>query len=215
MVSTRIENAVARLERNLPIRRNQARLCGSLRRLHQWILRHYLEHGVAPSAGDFGDAENWWSGVERLAAEHIILLDDTGAITGAYPFVGEAREFRVTTGHGPVDAMCAFDALAVSSMFGVPARIESRCRLSGQAIEIEQDGSDIRVIEPRAPVFAAIDWQAAAGASSCSATLCMEMMFIVGEARAVGWCAGGGEREYFDLAEAHAVIAAIFLPLME
>ena len=215
MDSDKVESAAARLERNLPIRHNQARLAAPLRLLHQQILRHYLEHGIAPAAGDLGDARDSRAGLERLAAEHIIVLDEAGAITGAYPFVGAARGFRVVTSRGPVEAMCAFDALAVSSMFGVPTLIESRCRLSGQVILIAQDGADIRVVEPSAPVLAAIDWQAAAGASSCSATLCMEMMFIVGAGRAADWCAGGSGREYFDLAEANAIIAAVFVPLMK
>jgi hypothetical protein len=214
--SEKIDNAVARLERNLPIRRNQARLGGPLRQLHRRILRHYLEHGMAPAAaGDRGDIEDWRGGIERLAQEDIVVVDAAGAVTGAYPFVGAARGFRVSTSYGPVEAMCAFDALAVSSMFAMPTRIESRCRLSGGAIVVEQDRAHIRVTEPEAPVFAAIDWQAAAGASSCSATLCLEMMFIAGEETAVNWCNESAEREIFTLPEAHAVIAAVFVPLME
>lgn len=82
----------------MPIRHNQARLPEPLRRLHQRILRHYLEHGAAPAVADFADVEDWRAGVERLASEHIIVLDDHGAIGGAYPFVDAARDFRVTTG---------------------------------------------------------------------------------------------------------------------
>lgn len=143
------------------------------------------------------------------------MVDDSLAITGAYPFVDAARGFRVSTDYGPVESMCAFDALAVSSMFGLPTRIESRCRLSGQAILIEQDRADINVIEPAGMVFAAIDWQAAVGAGSCSETLCLEMMFIAGARAATDWCADKAEREIFTLPEAHAVIAAVFVPLME
>jgi len=215
MTTVKIDNAVARLEHNLPIRRNQLRLPAPLRRLHRRILRHFLEHGAAPATDDLGDIEDCRNGIERLAEAHIIVVDDAGGITGAYPFVDTARGFRVTTQHGSVEAMCAFDALAVSSMFDMPARIDARCRLSGQPTVIEQDGANIRVIEPITPVFAAIDWQAAAGAASCSATLCLEMMFIAGEAAAADWRAAGDDRETFTLPEAHALIAAVFVPLME
>lgn len=144
------------------------------------------------------------------------MLDDAGAITGAYPFVNEAREFRVITSYGPANAMCAFDAFAVSSMFALPTLIESSCRLSGQAILIEQDGTEIRVVEPAEPVFAAIDWNAAAGASSCSATLCTAMIFITGEERAQNWRSEDSDnRELFDLREAHAFIATVFVPMMQ
>jgi hypothetical protein len=112
--------------------------------------------------------------------------------------------------------MCAFDALAVSSMFSMPTLIESSCRLSGQAIMIEQDRADIRVNAPAEPVFAAIGWNAAAGASSCSATLCTEMIFIAGEERAATWCSEDSDnRELFDLPEAHALITTVFVPLMQ
>jgi hypothetical protein len=213
---SKIENAVERLERNLPIRHNQARLPESLRRLHRWILRYFLENGVAPGTGDLGDVDDWQGGIDRLAAEHIIVVDDKGAITGAYPFINEGRGFRVITNCGAVNAMCAFDALAVSSMFAIPTLIESCCRLSGQAIMIEQDRADIRVSAPAEPVFAVIDWNAAVGASSCSATLCTEMIFIAGEERTANWCSEDSDnRELFDLPEAHALITTVFVPLMQ
>jgi hypothetical protein len=111
---TKIEAAVERLERNLPIRRNQTRLDEPLRQLHRRILRHYLERGVARADGDPDGFGDWQGGVDRLAAEQIIVVDETGSIIGAYPFVEEAREFRVVTRFGAVNAMCAFDALAVA-----------------------------------------------------------------------------------------------------
>lgn len=208
----KIDRAAKRLERNLPIRRNQTRLDESLRQLHQRILRCFLERGMAPGASDPGDR----SGIRRLATEHIIVVDARGAITGAYPFVDEARGFRVITSHGSVNAMCAFDALAVSSMFAIPTLIESRCRLSGQTIAIEQNRAHISVGEPDGPVFAAIDWNGAAGAGNCSTTLCTEMSFIAGEEPAAGWRGGNGaNRELFSLEEAHALIAKVFVPLMQ
>ena len=214
--SSKIENAVARLEQNLPIRQRQTRLTQSLRHFHQWILRYFLERGVAPRACDFTDVKDWQGGIERLAAEHIVVVSDTGDITGAYPFTSEAREFRVITSYGSVNAMCAFDALAVSSMFAMPTRIESSCHLSEQDIIIEQERDDIRVLEPTETVFAAINWAAAAGAGICSETLCTEMIFIAGEERAESWRnADGNNRELFDLPEAQALIAAVFMPLMQ
>jgi mercuric reductase len=171
--------------------------------------------GEGPGEDDLQELDDWRRGIDRLATEHLIVVDDGGAITGAYPFVDEARGFRLLTGHGAVDAMCAFDALAVSRMFNIPVRIESRCRLSRRAIVVEQDRAEIRVEVPRAPVFAAIDWNAAAGAGSCSTTLCTEMIFIAGKETAAAWRGGDREnRELFSLGEAHALIARVFVPLM-
>jgi len=212
---SKIDRAVQRLEARLPIRQRQSRLDEPLRQLHQRILRHYLERGTAPKATDLGNPGDWCEQLDRLATDGIIVLDTAGAIVGAYPFTSEPREFRVTTRYGTVDAMCAFDALAVSSMFELPVSIESRCRLSGQAITIEQDRGEIRVTRPAAPLFAAIAWNAASAAGSCSATLCCEMFFIAGEKAAQDWRdEGPDDREMFDPAEAHALITAVFLPLM-
>jgi hypothetical protein len=215
MDSSKIDRAVERLERNLPLRHNQMNLPQPLRRLHQSILRHYLEHGIAPRADELDYAGDCQSAIAKLGAEKVIVLDSCGAITGAYPFVDERREFRVISKHGSVNAMCAFDALAVSSMFSLPTRIESRCRISGRGIAIEQDDAEIRVIAPDVEVFAAINWGARDAARSCSASLCTEMMFIAGGDNAADWrdrC--HGERELFTLGEAQRMITEVFIPLM-
>jgi hypothetical protein len=215
MDQAKMDEAVQRLERILPIRQKQTRLAEPLRRLHHRILRYYLEHGNAPDAADLGNPDDWQDAIGRLAADGIIVLDEAGGIVGAYPFSSEPRDFLVTTQHGTVRAMCAFDALAISSMFDVPARIDAHCRLSAKDIRIEQDGGDIRLLEPDEQVFAAIDWNAAAGAGSCSATLCCEMLFVAGERPAQDWRGENpAERELFDLDEAHALITTVFLPLV-
>jgi hypothetical protein len=127
----------------------------------------------------------------------------------------KAREFRVVSDYGKANAMCAFDALAISSMFALPTRIDSRCRISGCHIVIEQNDASLRVIEPDTAVFGAIDWDARDSAQSCSVSLCTEMMFIAGGDNADTWRdlkpAG---RELFTLDEAHALISAVFMPLM-
>ena len=216
MNQLKIKNAVERLEQNLPIRRNQTRLPMHLRQLHQSILGFYLEQGKAPVDGNLRSEQNWNSDINTLAAEHIIVLDIKNNITGAYPFVNEQRNFCVTTHHGPVNAMCAFDALAISSMFALPTRIESCCHVSNKKIVISQNKDEINIIQPQVPVVAAINWAAAAGASCCSATLCCEMVFIAGVTNAANWQNESTDnRELFELNEAHAFISAVFMPLME
>lgn len=216
MDQIKIAAAIALLEQNLPLSRNQLSLPASLRQLHQSILRHYLENGRAPSAGELEYAGDTEQGLQRLAAANIIVLDQEAAITGAYPFVDEVREFRVITEHGAVNAMCAFDALAISSMFELPTRIVSRCRLSGCSIVIEQNDASLQVIEPKQAVFGAINWDARDSEQSCSASLCTEMMFIAGEDNAEAWHReNSASRELFTLDEAHAFISAVFMPLMQ
>lgn len=216
MNEDKIKRAAARLEANLPLCSNQQNLPRELRSLHQAILEYYLHHGRAPRRGDLETELDWDDAVTRLRAKAIIVADDSGAIVGAYPFIDEEREFRVISQHGEANAMCAFDALAVSSMFSTAIRIQSRCRLSGREIVIEQRGADISQVEPGYRVFAAIDWNARDAAVSCAASLCTEMMFIAGDRAAQGWVATDSEqRELFSLDEAHAMICRVFLPLMQ
>ena len=211
----KITGAVDRLEQNLPLRLNQLRLPETLRGLHQSILRHFLEVGVAPGERDIDYPGDWAAAISRLTAEKIIVVNQFGKITGAYPFVDEDREFRVVSKHGAVNAMCAFDALAVSSMFDLPTRIESCCRVTGRRILIDQQGDSMQLVEPDTAVFAVIDWNAWDSASSCSTTLCTEMFFIAGDENALSWLnENPADREVFGLLEAHAFITAVFLPLM-
>ncbi|MCP4432233.1 MAG: hypothetical protein GY806_14755 [Gammaproteobacteria bacterium] len=216
MDTQKISNAIERLEQNLPLRHNQVRLAPALRQLHQSILCFFLEQGRPPLLEDSKFAGDLSSAIKQLADAGVIVLDSAGAITGAYPFVYEDRGFRVLGEFGEVNAMCAFDALAISSMFEIPVRIESSCRLTGRRILIEQYDASLSQIEPVEPVYAAIDWDARDSRQSCSASLCTEMMFISGEANAVDWQEqSSGKRELFSLTEAHSFIAAVFVPLMQ
>lgn len=216
MTQLKIAEAVARLEDNLPLSRNQLLLPESLRQLHQSILRHYLENGRAPAVSEIGYAGDLESAIQRLATEKLIVLGKSGAIYGAYPFVDEEREFRVVSDYAAAYAMCAFDALAVSSMFALPTRIESRCRISGCSILIEQNGANLQIIEPGTTVFGAIDWDARDSGQSCSVSLCTEMMFVAGNDNAVSWRdENPASRELFTLDEAHVFISAVFVPLMQ
>ena len=216
MDTQKISNAIERLEQNLPLRHNQLRLAPALRRMHHSILRFFLERGRPPQIDECKFEGDLSSTVKQLADAGIVVLDSAGAITGAYPFVNEDRGFRVLGEFGGVNAMCAFDALAISSMFEIPVRIESRCRLTKQRILIEQNNANLSQIEPEVPVYAAIDWDAHDNNRSCSASLCTEMMFIAGEVVAPEWQDKNvSSRELFSLVEAHAVIAAVFVPLMQ
>ena len=212
----KIDNAIKRLEQNLPLRYNQVRLPQDLRRLHQSILWFSLKNGRAPRADDFPELDQWADALARLVEQKIILLDASGVITGAYPFVDQPRGFSVTSKYGAVQAMCAFDALAVSGMFAIQTQIDSHCRRSHCKIIIKQNAASLQVVTPDTEVFAAIDWNARDSGSTCAESLCTEMMFIAGGDEAAFWQAENQSgRELFDLNTAQEMINRIFLPLMQ
>ena len=206
-----IEMALQQLRSILPLAEGQDQLCEALRLTHLNILHFFLEQGHAPAHGDIPGELEWPAALQQLEAGGLIVLD-TGSISTAYPFSAMDRGYHVTSAYGQVEAVCAFDALAISSMFRLPTRIDATCRLSGKAITIQQQG---KKLETDGTVIAAIDWSAADNSQSCSASLCTEMLFIGNETLASEWHAEhSGRRQLFTLQEAHSFISAFFLPLV-
>jgi len=206
-----IEMALQRLRAILPIEAGQRQLCRSLRSTHQLLLCFFLEQGRAPVAGDLPGERNWPETLRRLDAAGLIVLD-AGGIDSAYPFSARDRGYHVTSAYCQTEAVCAFDALAISSMFRLPTRIDATCRLGGEPIRIRQNGNEL---EADRNIVAAIDWSAADGDKSCAASLCTEMLFIGDESRATAWQAEQpSQRQLFTLQQAHGFISAFFLPLV-
>ena len=206
-----IAMALQQLRSILPLAAGQDQLCAALRFTHLNILHFFLEQGRAPAHGDIADELEWPAALRQLEAVGLIVLD-TGCISTAYPFSAGDRGYHVTSVYGEVEAVCAFDALAISSMFKLPTRIDATCRLSEKAITIQQDG---KKLETDSTVIAAIDWSAADNSQSCSASLCTEMLFIGNQVLADKWQAEHpAQRQLFTLQEAHSFISEFFLPLV-
>jgi hypothetical protein len=99
-------------------------------------------------------------------------------------------------------------------MFNKPTVIDSQCRVSGEKVHIEQNGTEFSggTLE----VWFGINWGAAATDTACAASLCMEMMFLANENVARDWLAESSDtREIFDLPSAVEFAAGFFVPLAE
>ena len=206
-----IAMALKQLRTILPLAAGQNQLCAARRFTHLDILHFFLKQGRAPTHDDIPSELEWIAALQQLEAAGLIVLD-SGSISIAYPFSAGDRGYHVTSVHGQVEAVCAFDALAISSMFRLPTRIDATCRLSEKAITIQQDG---KKLETDSTVIAAIDWSAADNSQSCSASLCTEMLFIGNQVLADKWQAEHpAQRQLFTLQEAHSFISEFFLPLV-
>ena len=149
-----------------------------------------------------------------IAGSKLIVLDSDGNPAGVYPFTSREREHRVHINGVTAYCMCALDALSVSPMFDTPVAIDSECRVSGDKIHIEQNGTAITggTLDARF----GIDWGAAVVGAACADSLCLEMIFLANEAIASQWLAGSPDtREIFDLRSAVEFAAAFFVPLAE
>jgi hypothetical protein len=206
-----IETSLKQLRDILPIENRQKQLTKALRLTHRLVMHFFFEEGCAPVSGDIPTDLSWQETITQLESAGLIALD-RGNIVTAYPFSSVDRGYQITSRYGQTEAVCAFDALAISSMFKVLIRIDTFCRLSNQDITIHQDHDNI---ESNGTVIAAIDWSAVDSNQSCSASLCSEMLFIGNRELANEWQAiDRSQRDIFSLQEAHAMISAFFLPLI-
>ncbi len=123
----------------------QAALPVEMRRLHQAVLRHFVDTGSPPSADwvraratdlrlDPGVAS------ARLTAAYLVHLD-AGMVSVAYPFSGVPRGHEVALADGPsVSAMCAIDALGIPQLTGRDATITAADPTTGEPVRVEVRG---------------------------------------------------------------------------
>lgn len=212
-----LATALDRLNSLLPLKERQDRLDPTLRKLHRAILEGFARDGKPLSTEQLaaGPGDDAVAGaLQRLAADDLVVLTaDRQQLAGAYPFTAEERVHRVLVNGHTVHAMCALDALSVAPMFNTATRVDSRCHVTGTAIEIHMQGAGLLSAQPAEP-FVGIRWQ---GTSGCAAqSLCLEMLFLRDRATAVTWQQEDSTNmSIFDLPAAVALGTAFFTPLLQ
>ena len=216
MTSARVDRSLARLTDILPLAEKLAGCDEAVCRLYRHILHGFAEQGRAPSREAMAtlvDAPA--EALAELDRQGLVVLDAGGQVRGAYPFTTELREHRVSVNGHRVYAMCALDALAVAPMFEVPVAIVSRCRVSGDAVEIRQSGGCIENLAALGDVHLGIDWGAVTADVCCADSLCLQMLYLRGGDVAQQWLAEAPEnREVFTLPEAVELASRFFVPLL-
>jgi mercuric reductase len=213
---TKLEKALARLRRILPLKQRQAECGEEVRALHQEILRSFVTRGRILTREEMAlRVSNPGVAVNVLSTTGMVLFSGTGDPVGAYPFTTEAREHKVLVNGYQVHAMCSLDALAVSPMFGMKTKIDSRCRVTGEPVHILQSGMTIENPDEVGDLHVGIGWGAADADTSCADSLCMEMIFLKDGKIARQWLADDAEnREIFALPMAVEFAGRFFVPLM-
>jgi hypothetical protein len=205
--------ALKRLDSILPLLSGLQSLGSEDAALYCRLLNSYVQRGRTLTrdevAGLVGNAE---LALNSIASSKLIVLDAGGNPAGAYPFTSQQREHRVHINGVTVHCMCALDALAVSPMFNMPAVIDSECRVTGQKIHLEQNGTGFD--NGTLDAWVGINWGAAANDIVCAESLCLEMMFLADAEVAGEWLAESPQtRETFALQSAVEFAAAFFVPL--
>jgi len=219
-LSPKAKNGLDKLNSMLPLKDRQDRLDENSRKVHRAFLRTLVEEGRAMTKDDIKllvntSDEGAAAIIAELKERDMLVTDCSGQPVGSYPVTTECTPHSVTVNGNKINAMCAFDSLAVSQMFGHEVKIESKCHVSGEPICIEQKESAIIKAEPSEDLYFGIMWNSPT-CGCCAHSLCTEMVFIRDKATAEQWqkedCS---VREIYTLAETIPFSAAFFVPLVK
>jgi hypothetical protein len=111
------------------------------------VYGHFIDTGARPGTRDVahrlglspGEVEDSF---RRLASQRVLVLEEGSTdIRMAMPFSGVPTGYRVETPRGSWWANCAWDALGISAMLQVDARVVSRCDDCGDplTVTVEQE----------------------------------------------------------------------------
>ena len=214
-MNTKVNTALKRLDSILPLVDGLRSLSDEDAGLYCKLLNSYVQQGSTLTRDEVADlVSDADQALANIVESKLIVLDADGNPAGAYPFTSEEREHKVHINGVTAHCMCALDALSVSCMFNTPTVIDSVCRVTEAPIHIEQNGTGFS--SGTLDAWFGINWGAAASDTACSASLCMEMMFLANEKVAQDWLAESPEtREIFDLPSAVEFAAAFFVPLAD
>jgi hypothetical protein len=208
-----INQAITRLNKQLPLKARQDRLSAALKAAHRIVLTTLVTQGRPPTMEELktvlGD-EPVKESLQRLGSDDLIVLDAQGQPVGAYPVTIENTPHKITLNGHTIHAMCALDAVSVAPMFDTEVVIESTCHLTKTPITIRMRGSDILDVQPSGEVIIGIRWQMPSAVAAHS--MCMEMVFFKDRQTANAWQTG--DISLFTLSDAVAFGKAFFLPLL-
>ncbi|MFV0430144.1 MAG: organomercurial lyase [Arachnia sp.] len=215
----KVDTALARLTELLPLEGRKAACSPRARALHSAILWSFFDNGRASSPDEIADAvgkDNVAAVTAELASLDMVTFTADGDPIGAYPFTTDPREHRVWVNGHQVHAMCSVDALAIAAMFETETTIESTCRATGAPLTIHMQGATVTNESQCRDVHVAVAWSSADAQSSCSQTLCTDMVFLRDADVATAWNSADPDgREVFTLPQAVEFGRRFFSPLVE
>lgn len=213
-MTEQINTALKRLNAILPLAYNQSLLPNSLKSLHQDILNSFIKPD-AISLAQIQEASPK-DDLKTLEKQKLIVLDNHQRIDGAYPFSCQQREHSVKANGHTTHAMCALDALSVAPMFGINTQIDSVCRVTGKAIQLQQSGEKLLSSSATLHAYFGIIWASSSATTSCSESLCLDMIFLHNKGISIHWQAQDSKnREVFSLQDALTFATLFFKPLMQ
>jgi hypothetical protein len=101
-------------------------------RLRQYIYSHFVREGRAPTVAEMAATlssphRKVKAALERLAATHAFVLQESGELWRAAPFSAVSTAFPVRSGKRAWYGNCIWDALGIPAMLHQNARIDASC----------------------------------------------------------------------------------------
>ena len=95
-MTSKVDNALNRLESILPLKQRQDDCDRQIKELHQQIIRSFVDKGRILSREEMADyVSNLEDAVKILEKMDMVVFAEDGEPLGAYPFTMEAREHTV------------------------------------------------------------------------------------------------------------------------
>lgn len=217
LADMQVEDALARLCAQLPLKARQQSLAPELQTLHRGILCSLATTGRPPTLDELqslvGDRA-LLADLEELGANDLVVLDShSGLPVGAYPLTCESTPHRIHVHGCKLYAMCALDAVSVAPMFATTVQIDSHCHVSHTPISISMQNTEYVVATSDMASVVGIYWQMPDAVAAHS--MCTQMVFLKDWPTARAWQATAPAAiSLFDLHAAAAFGAAFFLPLL-
>jgi hypothetical protein len=185
------------------------------------LLRLFGQFGRPPHLSEIGQEiglmpEQLQTLVSELQAHDLLGMNDAAdTIVYAYPFTGEATDYRVELHSHKLNALCAIDALGVGGMYQTDVTVASSCRYCESSIELgtAQCGRALSYARPAGVVV----WYDLAYSQAAATSCCLSIGFFCCDEHLQQWLAGqtscrAGYRLALD--EALEVGRALFEPVL-
>jgi predicted NBD/HSP70 family sugar kinase len=190
-----------------------ARLSADERALYHWVIERFAL-ATPPTAAHLAKqaqalALDIDEAVAALARDDLVHVDETGAVTVAYPFSARARGHEVAVGGHVVQAMCAIDALGIAPMLDQPIEVRSHDPISGSEIRVNANPDGAAAWQPETAVVLA-GRSACEGPSYCGCCDVLNFFETTENAQRYLREKGGVEGMPISIREAAAAGRAIF-----
>jgi len=158
-----------------------------VKHVHRHILRQFLHSGHPPSRAQLAALPVADINVvlADLCSRDLVVLNDAGEISGAYPFSANPTRHAVFINGNTIGAMCAIDALGTGAMAGQDCQVTSRCPACEETIRIKTGKLGLAINEVRPET--AIVWAGVNPIDCAANTECQSVVMFCSEDHLARW----------------------------